>query len=212
MESLLRPLLISSRSIGLRWCDSLLRWTWNLDGPWGDPSFRCVRTAVKSLSLFECYSPFSLSYSFSSFFSGGNGYINDYPTGRFLRDAKLYEIGAGTSEIRRMLIGRELFEENLWVQWWNYHSIHIIFICTYPLLVLLLRRRMLIGIEFLLILTKDKALMYLVLIDFFRSLVDLPVSCFFLCPYCPCPLYWRIAWGKGSICKPPMFSKLSKLK
>ena len=41
---------------------------------------------------------------------GGNGYINDYPTGRFLRDAKLYEIGAGTSEIRRMLIGRELFK------------------------------------------------------------------------------------------------------
>ena len=41
---------------------------------------------------------------------GGNGYINDYPTGRFLRDAKLYEIGAGTSEIRRMLIGRELFQ------------------------------------------------------------------------------------------------------
>ena len=43
---------------------------------------------------------------------GGNGYINDYPTGRLLRDAKLYEIGAGTSEIRRMLIGRELFEAN----------------------------------------------------------------------------------------------------
>jgi isovaleryl-CoA dehydrogenase len=43
---------------------------------------------------------------------GGNGYINDYPTGRLLRDAKLYEIGAGTSEIRRMLIGRELFERN----------------------------------------------------------------------------------------------------
>jgi isovaleryl-CoA dehydrogenase len=42
---------------------------------------------------------------------GGNGYINDYPTGRFLRDAKLYEIGAGTSEIRRWLIGREIFEE-----------------------------------------------------------------------------------------------------
>lgn len=42
---------------------------------------------------------------------GGNGYINDYPTGRLLRDAKLYEIGAGTSEIRRMLIGREMFEE-----------------------------------------------------------------------------------------------------
>jgi isovaleryl-CoA dehydrogenase len=42
---------------------------------------------------------------------GGNGYINDYPTGRVLRDAQLYEIGAGTSEIRRMLIGRELFTE-----------------------------------------------------------------------------------------------------
>ena len=42
---------------------------------------------------------------------GGNGYINDYPAGRLLRDAKLYEIGAGTSEIRRMLIGRELFGE-----------------------------------------------------------------------------------------------------
>jgi isovaleryl-CoA dehydrogenase len=44
---------------------------------------------------------------------GGNGYTNDYPTGRFLRDAKLYEIGAGTSEIRRMLIGRELFNETI---------------------------------------------------------------------------------------------------
>lgn len=42
---------------------------------------------------------------------GGNGYINEYPAGRLLRDAKLYEIGAGTSEIRRMLIGRELFKE-----------------------------------------------------------------------------------------------------
>ena len=43
---------------------------------------------------------------------GGNGYINEYPVGRLLRDAKLYEIGAGTSEIRRMLIGRTLFEES----------------------------------------------------------------------------------------------------
>jgi isovaleryl-CoA dehydrogenase len=42
---------------------------------------------------------------------GGNGYVNDYPTGRYVRDAKLYEIGAGTSEIRRMLIGREIFQE-----------------------------------------------------------------------------------------------------
>ena len=44
---------------------------------------------------------------------GGNGYINDYPTGRLLRDAKLYEIGAGTSEIRRMLIGRELYQASI---------------------------------------------------------------------------------------------------
>jgi isovaleryl-CoA dehydrogenase len=44
---------------------------------------------------------------------GGNGYINDYPLGRLWRDAKLYEIGAGTSEIRRMLIGRELFAETM---------------------------------------------------------------------------------------------------
>jgi isovaleryl-CoA dehydrogenase len=43
---------------------------------------------------------------------GGNGYINDFPTGRLLRDAKLYDIGAGTNEIRRMLIGRELYEES----------------------------------------------------------------------------------------------------
>ncbi|KAL7614790.1 hypothetical protein Lser_V15G08050 [Lactuca serriola] len=42
---------------------------------------------------------------------GGNRYMNEYPTGRFLRDAKLYEIAAGTSEIRRMLIGRQLFRE-----------------------------------------------------------------------------------------------------
>ena len=43
---------------------------------------------------------------------GGNGYTNDYAVGRLLRDAKLYEIGAGTSEIRRWLIGRELFEQS----------------------------------------------------------------------------------------------------
>jgi isovaleryl-CoA dehydrogenase len=43
---------------------------------------------------------------------GGNGYINEFPTGRLWRDAKLYEIGAGTSEIRRWLIGRELFEDS----------------------------------------------------------------------------------------------------
>ncbi len=43
---------------------------------------------------------------------GGNGYMNEYSAGRILRDAKLYEIGAGTNEIRRMLIGRALFEES----------------------------------------------------------------------------------------------------
>lgn len=42
---------------------------------------------------------------------GGNGYINDYPTGRYLRDAKLYEIGAGTSEVRRQIIGKSLNDE-----------------------------------------------------------------------------------------------------
>ena len=42
---------------------------------------------------------------------GGNGYVNEYPTGRLLRDAKLYEIGAGTQEIRRILIGRELVRD-----------------------------------------------------------------------------------------------------
>jgi alkylation response protein AidB-like acyl-CoA dehydrogenase len=51
----------------------------------------------------------ALAFRFSR---SGNGYINDYPTGRLLRDAKLYEIGAGTSEIRRMLIGRELFDKS----------------------------------------------------------------------------------------------------
>lgn len=48
----------------------------------------------------------SLVDSLLRLFTGGNGYINDYPMGRFLRDAKLYEIGAGTSEVRRMIIGR----------------------------------------------------------------------------------------------------------
>ena len=43
---------------------------------------------------------------------GGNGYTSEYPTDRLLRDAKLYEIGAGTSEVRRMLVGRELFSES----------------------------------------------------------------------------------------------------
>jgi isovaleryl-CoA dehydrogenase len=49
-----------------------------------------------------------LFYYFLFLNLGGNGYINDYPTGRFLRDAKLYEIGAGTSEIRRLVIARAI--------------------------------------------------------------------------------------------------------
>lgn len=49
---------------------------------------------------------FRLTQYFCLTLTGANGYINDYPMGRFLRDAKLYEIGAGTSEIRRMVIGR----------------------------------------------------------------------------------------------------------
>ncbi len=59
--------------------------------------FAAERATAMSLEAIQCL--------------GGNGYTNDYPTGRLLRDAKLYEIGAGTSEIRRMLIGRELFQE-----------------------------------------------------------------------------------------------------
>lgn len=47
-----------------------------------------------------------ISINLSTSSTGGNGYINDYPMGRFLRDAKLYEIGAGTSEVRRLIIGR----------------------------------------------------------------------------------------------------------
>lgn len=48
---------------------------------------------------------------FEIFFTGGNGYISDYPAGRLLRDAKLYEIGAGTSEVRRLVIGRSINDE-----------------------------------------------------------------------------------------------------
>ena len=60
---------------------------------------------------FDYFSSELIRFFYSIDISGGNGYINDYPTGRFLRDAKLYEIGAGTSEIRRMLIGRALNNE-----------------------------------------------------------------------------------------------------
>ncbi len=53
------------------------------------------------LSFCNCLQVYNFTYSV-----GGNGYINEYPTGRYLRDAKLYEIGAGTSEVRRIVLGR----------------------------------------------------------------------------------------------------------
>ena len=67
---------------------------------WSRNIRRCVTLHLTLVLHFSCH-------------LGGNGYINDYPTGRFLRDAKLYEIGAGTSEIRRWLIGEKLNSEFL---------------------------------------------------------------------------------------------------
>ena len=63
---------------------------------------------------------------------GGNGYINDYPTGRYLRDAKLYEIGAGTSEIRRSLIGEAINKEYSWL-WGDQFAFHCFFTRRFPL-------------------------------------------------------------------------------
>lgn len=65
--------------------------------------------------IFRCLATFNEDNRCTFFDSstGGNGYINDYATGRLLRDAKLYEIGAGTNEIRRMVIGRAITEEYL---------------------------------------------------------------------------------------------------
>lgn len=66
--------------------------------PWLSVFFPCFAHAHH----FSCCSFFSAQ----TLATGGNGYINDFPMGRFLRDAKLYEIGAGTSEVRRLVIGR----------------------------------------------------------------------------------------------------------
>lgn len=63
----------------------------------------CANRSIWTLQAIQCL--------------GGNGYVNEYPTGRLLRDAKLYEIGAGTSEIRRMIIGRALYKD----QWETMH-------------------------------------------------------------------------------------------
>ena len=68
-----------------------------------------VREAAASCLMFAAESAVSASLEAIQCL-GGNGYINEYPVARLLRDAKLYDIGAGTNEIRRMLIGRELFK------------------------------------------------------------------------------------------------------
>ena len=72
---------------------------------------RCARTAPRVILWCAEKATWMAGEGIQIF--GGNGYINDYPLGRLWRDAKLYEIGAGTSEIRRMLIGRELFAETM---------------------------------------------------------------------------------------------------
>lgn len=99
-----------------------LSW-WKIMDSW----FQCFlsdegKEQSRENNRFICYA-ISMFYDFSKLVTlsdpllqaiqclGGNGYVNEYPTGRLLRDAKLYEIGAGTSEIRRMIIGRELFKQ-----------------------------------------------------------------------------------------------------
>jgi isovaleryl-CoA dehydrogenase len=77
----------------------------------GDGNARAYRKDCASLILW-CAEKATWMANEGIQIHGGNGYINDYPLGRLWRDAKLYEIGAGTSEIRRMLIGRELFEQS----------------------------------------------------------------------------------------------------
>ncbi len=78
----------------------------------GNQHVRQVRKDCAALILY-CAEKATWAAGESIQILGGNGYINDYPTGRLWRDAKLYEIGAGTSEIRRMLIGRELYSETM---------------------------------------------------------------------------------------------------
>ena len=78
----------------------------------GDAHVRQVRKDCASLILWTAEQATRMAGDGIQLF-GGNGYINEYPLGRLWRDAKLYEIGAGTSEIRRMLIGRELFAETM---------------------------------------------------------------------------------------------------
>lgn len=98
-------------SLGLRCCHSICCWAINQGCVGRHPNTWWV-------AKFLFWSSIGPSHFLrSKLYIGGNGYINDYPTGRFLRDAKLYEIGAGTSEIRRLVIGRALNKEySQWLQ------------------------------------------------------------------------------------------------
>ena len=84
--------------------------SFGLSAPWFIVSFS-IKPQAHALFANLCWYQFWVSRFYLFCNIGGNGYINDYPTGRFLRDAKLYEIGAGTSEVRRMVIGRALNNE-----------------------------------------------------------------------------------------------------
>ena len=86
-----------ARPMSMRWRAACDRGQTTREDAAGAILFAAERATWMALEAIQCL--------------GGNGYINDYPAGRLLRDAKLYEIGAGTSEIRRMLIGREIFEK-----------------------------------------------------------------------------------------------------
>ena len=81
-----------------------------MSAPWFIVSFS-IKPQAHALFANLCWYQSWVSQFYLFCNLGGNGYINDYPTGRFLRDAKLYEIGAGTSEVRRMVIGRALNNE-----------------------------------------------------------------------------------------------------
>ena len=84
--------------------------SFGLSAPWFTVFFS-IKPQAHALFANLCWYQFWVSRFYLFCNIGGNGYINDYPTGRFLRDAKLYEIGAGTSEVRRMVIGRALNNE-----------------------------------------------------------------------------------------------------
>ena len=100
------------RSLCARWSTTYarvsLRWAWAAARLRASDQGRITREDAAGVILYAAEKATRVALDAVQLL-GGNGYINDYPTGRLLRDAKLYEIGAGTSEIRRMLIGRELY-------------------------------------------------------------------------------------------------------